>query len=75
MSSTPPQGGSEPARPPLPPPNGTNGNGNRTVPRSPRVALEPERYDCVVIATDHHSIDYEELVHRAHYATLANESL
>jgi UPF0755 protein len=40
VSSTPPQGGGEPARPPLPP---TNGNGNRTVPRSPRVALEPER--------------------------------
>jgi UDP-N-acetyl-D-glucosamine dehydrogenase len=29
------------------------------------VAYEPERYDCVVIATDHHSIDYEELVDRA----------
>jgi len=29
------------------------------------VAYEPERYDCVVIATDHHSIDYEELVGRA----------
>jgi UPF0755 protein len=27
----------------VPPPNGTNGNGGRTVPRSPRVALEPER--------------------------------
>jgi peptidoglycan lytic transglycosylase G len=40
VSSTPPQGGGEPARPPLPPPNG---NGGRTVPRSPRVALEPER--------------------------------
>jgi UDP-N-acetyl-D-glucosamine dehydrogenase len=29
------------------------------------VAYEPERYDCVVIATDHHSIDYDELVGRA----------
>ena len=29
------------------------------------VAYEPERYDCVVIATDHHSIDYAELVDRA----------
>jgi UDP-N-acetyl-D-glucosamine dehydrogenase len=29
------------------------------------VAYEPERYDCVVIATDHHSIDYDELVDRA----------
>jgi UDP-N-acetyl-D-glucosamine dehydrogenase len=29
------------------------------------VEYEPERYDCVVIATDHHSIDYEELVDRA----------
>jgi UDP-N-acetyl-D-glucosamine dehydrogenase len=29
------------------------------------VAYEPERYDCVVITTDHHSIDYEELVDRA----------
>jgi UDP-N-acetyl-D-glucosamine dehydrogenase len=28
-------------------------------------AYEPERYDCVVIATDHHSIDYGELVDRA----------
>jgi UDP-N-acetyl-D-glucosamine dehydrogenase len=26
---------------------------------------EPERYDCVVIATDHHSIDYADLVDRA----------
>ena len=26
---------------------------------------EPERYDCVVVATDHHSIDYGELVERA----------
>jgi len=29
------------------------------------VAYEPERYDCVVIATDHHSIDYVQLVDRA----------
>ena len=29
------------------------------------VAYEPEKYDCVVIATDHHSIDYTELVDRA----------
>jgi UDP-N-acetyl-D-glucosamine dehydrogenase len=29
------------------------------------VAYEPERYDCVVIATDHHSIDYADLVARA----------
>jgi UDP-N-acetyl-D-glucosamine dehydrogenase len=29
------------------------------------VAYEPERYDCVVIATDHHSIDYAGLVDRA----------
>jgi UDP-N-acetyl-D-glucosamine dehydrogenase len=29
------------------------------------VAYEPERYDCVVIATDHRAIDYEELVDRA----------
>jgi UDP-N-acetyl-D-glucosamine dehydrogenase len=29
------------------------------------VAYEPERYECVVIATDHHSIDYAELVDRA----------
>jgi len=29
------------------------------------VAYEPERYDCVVIATDHHSIDYTDLVDRA----------
>jgi UDP-N-acetyl-D-glucosamine dehydrogenase len=29
------------------------------------VEYEPERYDCVVIATDHHSIDYRELVERA----------
>jgi UDP-N-acetyl-D-glucosamine dehydrogenase len=29
------------------------------------VAYEPERYDCVVIATDHSAIDYEELVDRA----------
>src|SRR3954470_24765228 len=29
------------------------------------VAYEPERYDCVVIATDHHSIDYGDLVDRA----------
>jgi len=28
-------------------------------------AYEPERYDCVVIATDHHSIDYADLVDRA----------
>jgi UPF0755 protein len=40
VNSSPPQGGDEPARPPVPPPNG---NGGRTVPRSPRVALEPER--------------------------------
>jgi UDP-N-acetyl-D-glucosamine dehydrogenase len=26
------------------------------------VAFEPASYDCVVIATDHHSIDYEQLV-------------
>jgi UDP-N-acetyl-D-glucosamine dehydrogenase len=26
------------------------------------VAYEPAAYDCVVIATDHHSIDYERLV-------------
>jgi UDP-N-acetyl-D-glucosamine dehydrogenase len=26
------------------------------------VAYEPSAYDCVVIATDHHSIDYEQLV-------------
>jgi UDP-N-acetyl-D-glucosamine dehydrogenase len=29
------------------------------------VDYEPERYDCVVIATDHHSIDYSLLVDRA----------
>jgi UDP-N-acetyl-D-glucosamine dehydrogenase len=29
------------------------------------VDYEPERYDCVVIATDHHSIDYGDLVDRA----------
>ncbi len=29
------------------------------------VGYEPERYDCVVIATDHHSIDYADLVDRA----------
>src|SRR6476646_1376061 len=29
------------------------------------VAYEPEDYDCVVIATDHHSIDYADLVDRA----------
>jgi UDP-N-acetyl-D-glucosamine dehydrogenase len=29
------------------------------------VGYEPDRYDCVVIATDHHSIDYGELVDRA----------
>ena len=29
------------------------------------VGYEPEKYDCVVIATDHHSIDYDELVDRA----------
>jgi UDP-N-acetyl-D-glucosamine dehydrogenase len=29
------------------------------------VEYEPERYDCVVIATDHHSIDYSDLVDRA----------
>jgi UDP-N-acetyl-D-glucosamine dehydrogenase len=29
------------------------------------VAYEPDAYDCVVIATDHHSIDYDELVDRA----------
>jgi UDP-N-acetyl-D-glucosamine dehydrogenase len=29
------------------------------------VAYEPDRYDCVVIATDHHSIDYSDLVDRA----------
>src|SRR5947209_10032590 len=29
------------------------------------VAYEPENYDCVVIATDHHSIDYADLVDRA----------
>src|SRR3954464_909424 len=29
------------------------------------VSYEPEQYDCVVIATDHHSIDYAELVDRA----------
>ena len=26
------------------------------------VGYEPSAYDCVVIATDHHSIDYEQLV-------------
>jgi UDP-N-acetyl-D-glucosamine dehydrogenase len=26
------------------------------------VGFEPSAYDCVVIATDHHSIDYEQLV-------------
>jgi UDP-N-acetyl-D-glucosamine dehydrogenase len=26
------------------------------------VPYEPDAYDCVVIATDHHSIDYEQLV-------------
>jgi UPF0755 protein len=39
-STPPPDGGSDPVRPAVPPPNG---NGGRTVPRSPRVALEPER--------------------------------
>jgi UDP-N-acetyl-D-glucosamine dehydrogenase len=29
------------------------------------VPFEPSTYDCVVIATDHHSIDYEELVDAA----------
>lgn len=29
------------------------------------VAYEPERYDCVVVATDHSAIDYTELVDRA----------
>jgi UDP-N-acetyl-D-glucosamine dehydrogenase len=29
------------------------------------VALEPDRYDCVAIVTDHSSIDYDELVERA----------
>jgi UDP-N-acetyl-D-glucosamine dehydrogenase len=29
------------------------------------VAYEPERYDCVVIATDHSAIDYDDLVERA----------
>jgi UDP-N-acetyl-D-glucosamine dehydrogenase len=29
------------------------------------VGYEPERYDCVVVATDHHSIDYADLVDRA----------
>jgi UDP-N-acetyl-D-glucosamine dehydrogenase len=29
------------------------------------VAYEPERYDCVIVATDHHSIDYADLVDRA----------
>jgi UDP-N-acetyl-D-glucosamine dehydrogenase len=29
------------------------------------VGYEPERYDCVVIATDHSAIDYEELIDRA----------
>jgi len=29
------------------------------------VAYEPERFDCVIIATDHHSIDYADLVDRA----------
>jgi UDP-N-acetyl-D-glucosamine dehydrogenase len=29
------------------------------------VAYDPESYDCVVVATDHHSIDYEDLVDRA----------
>ena len=29
------------------------------------VAYEPDGYDCVVVATDHHSIDYEDLVDRA----------
>jgi UDP-N-acetyl-D-glucosamine dehydrogenase len=29
------------------------------------VPFEPGAYDCVVIATDHHSIDYEELVDNA----------
>jgi UPF0755 protein len=40
VNSTPPEGGDESLRPLVPPPNG---NGGRTVPRSPRVALEPER--------------------------------
>jgi UDP-N-acetyl-D-glucosamine dehydrogenase len=30
--------------------------------RMSSVAYEPAAYDCVVIATDHHSIDYEQLV-------------
>jgi UDP-N-acetyl-D-glucosamine dehydrogenase len=30
--------------------------------RMESVAYEPDAYDCVVIATDHHSIDYEQLV-------------
>jgi UDP-N-acetyl-D-glucosamine dehydrogenase len=29
------------------------------------VPLEPENYDCAVIVTDHHSIDYAEVVERA----------
>src|ERR687892_542225 len=29
------------------------------------VGYEPEQYDCVVVATDHSAIDYEELVDRA----------
>jgi UDP-N-acetyl-D-glucosamine dehydrogenase len=30
------------------------------------VALEPEAYDCVVIVTAHTSLDYADLVERAH---------
>jgi UDP-N-acetyl-D-glucosamine dehydrogenase len=30
------------------------------------VALEPAGYDCVVVVTDHSSIDYEQLVDDAH---------
>jgi UDP-N-acetyl-D-glucosamine dehydrogenase len=29
------------------------------------VPLEPERYDCVAIVTDHSSVDYGDLVRRA----------
>jgi UDP-N-acetyl-D-glucosamine dehydrogenase len=29
------------------------------------VALEPERYDCTVIVTDHHAVDYAEVVERS----------
>jgi UDP-N-acetyl-D-glucosamine dehydrogenase len=36
------------------------------------VAYEPSAYDCVIIATDHHSIDYEQLVDDASLIVLRN---